>query len=169
MSFNGNFSISQTSDIQSFIITDTSSGSDVNLTNRVISLFLADGSLLGGSTINWPIGEGANKTISLLIRDYSINVKVDWISSSPLPTPSTYSLTSLFTFVGNSQTFVYSLIQQLAALPALNNDTTYFEYLSQLQTEIDSATTAGSYGDIAAAQACLDRSYFIILNQANFF
>lgn len=77
MAFNGSFQISQTSDVTSFIITDNSTGSDPNLTGRTISLFLADGSLLGGSTIDWPIGEGSIKTISLLTRDYSLNIKVD--------------------------------------------------------------------------------------------
>lgn len=169
MAFNGNFSVSQTSNVQEFLINDTSSGSDANLTGRTISLFLADGSLLGGSTINWPIGEGSTKTISLLTRDYSINIKVDWASSSPLPSPSTYTLTELYTFSGNTNTFIYSLVQQLAALPTLNNDTTFYQYLSQLQTDVDGAVTAGSYDDQAGAQSCLDRCFYIIQNQANFF
>lgn len=169
MAYNLDFSVSQTSDVNAFLITDTSTGSDPNLTGRTISLTLADGSLLGGSTISWPIGEGSTKTISLLSRDYSINITVTAQSSSPLPSPSTYTKTALYTFVGNSMTFIYSLIQQLAALPALNNDTSFYEYLSKLQTEVDSAEIAGSYDDQAAAQSCLDRAYYIIQNQANFF
>lgn len=169
MAFNGSFAVSQTSDITSFILTDNSTGSDPSLTGRTISLFLADGSLLGGVTIDWPIGEGPTKTIDLLQRDYSISIKVDWASSSPLPPPSAYTLTALYTFVGNTNTFIYSLIQQLAALPALNNDTTFYDYLSKIQTDLDGAITAGSFDDQAAAQSCLDRCYYIILNQANFF
>jgi hypothetical protein len=169
MAFNGHYVVSQTANIQEFIITDDSTGSDVNLTGRTISLFLADGSLLGGATIDWPLAEGATKTIDLLARDYSISIKVDWASSAPLPSPSTYTLTELFTFSGNSNTFIYSLVQQLAALPSLNNDTTFYQYLSQLQTEVDSAVIAGSYDDQGAAQSCLDRAYAIIINQANYF
>ena len=169
MAFNGSVVISQSSNIQQFIITDNSTGSDPNLTGRVISLFLADGSLLGGSTISWPIGEGPIKTIDLLTRDYSISIKVDWASSSPLPPPSTYTITGLYTFVGNRNTFIYGIIQQLAALPSLANDTTFYEYLSKLQTLVDGAITAGSFDDQSNAQFQLDQAYYIIQNQANFF
>lgn len=169
MSFQGAFTISQTSNVQSFLINDTSVGSDPNLTTRNISLILADGSLLGGSVISWPIGEGSVKTISLLLRDYNINIKVDWVSSSPLPSPSTYTLTEDYTFTGNSNTFIYSLIQQLAALPALANDSGWFEGLSKLQTLVDGAVTAGSYDDQSASQSQLDQVYYIIQNEANIF
>lgn len=169
MAFNGSFQISQTSDVTSFIITDNSTGSDPNLTGRTISLFLADGSLLGGSTIDWPIGEGSIKTISLLTRDYSLNIKVDWTSSSPLPPPSTYTLTALYTFTGNTITFIYGLIQQLAALPNLQNDTNYYTNLSKIQTFVDGANTAGSYDDQSNSQFQLDLAYEMILNEAKYF
>lgn len=169
MSFNGSFSTSQSTNITQFILTDNSTGSDPNLTGRTISLLLADGSLLGASTISWPLGEGSSKTIDLLQRDYSVNIKVDWASSSPLPSPSTYTLITLNTFTANSNTFIYSLIQQLAALPNLANDATWYEYLGKLQTLVDGAVTAGSYDDQAAAQFQLDQAYYIIQNQANFF
>lgn len=169
MAFNGNFSISQSSDVTTFIITDTSAGSDPNLTNRVISLILADGSLLGGTTIPWALGEGSIKTISLLQRDYSINIKVDWISSSPLPSPSTYTKSALYTFEGNTVQFIYGVIQQLAASPNLANDTTYYDSLSKLQTFIDSATIAGSFDDQSNAQFQLDLAYNLIRNESNYF
>lgn len=169
MAFNGNFSVSQTSDVQSFIIQDTSTGSDPNLTGRTISLTLADGSLLGDTTISWPIGEGNTKTISLLSRDYSINITVTWQSSSPLPSPSTYTKTALYTFTGNIVTFIYGLIQQLAALPTLANDSLWYDSLSKLQTFVDGATTAGSFDDQTSAQWQLDQAYTLIVNESNYF
>lgn len=169
MAFNGSFQITQSADINSFIITDNSTGSDVNLTGRTISLFLANGSLLGGETIDWPLSDGSSKTIDLLTRDYSLSIKVDWASSSPLPPPSTYTLTEPYTFTGNTDTFIYSLIQQLAASPNIANDATYYEYLSKLQTLVDGAETAGFYDDQSAAQFQLDQAYNIILNEDKYF
>lgn len=169
MAFTANFSISQTADVQSFIITDTSAGSDPNLTGRTISLFLADGSLLGGSVIPWPLADGNIKTIDLLQRDYSINITVNWQSSSPLPSPSTYTKSALYTFVGNSVEFEYGVIQQLAANPNLASDTLFYDSLGKLQTLIDSAETAGSFDDQSNSQFMLDLAYNLIRNEANYF
>lgn len=169
MAFSAHFSVSQGSDSTSFTLTDDSTGSDVNLTTRTISLFLADGSLLGGAAISWPISDGSTKTLTgILPRDYAINISVVWTSSSPIP-GSTYAYAALFGFTGNTNAFIYGLIQQIAAQQSILNDTTFYEYLSKLQTESDNCTQAVSYGDQAAAQAALDRAYFIIQNSANYF
>lgn len=169
MAFNGSYEISITSDPTSFIITDNSTGSDPNLTSRNIYLYLADGSLLGGSVISWPVGEGSIKTIALLNRDYCINIRVDWISSSPLPSPSTYTLSNVYPFKGNEVEFVYGLLQQLAANPGLLNDTNWVDSLSSLQMFIDGSQTAGGFGDISNSQFQLDLGYSLIVNENNYF
>jgi hypothetical protein len=169
MAFSAHFSVSQGSDATSFTLTDDSTGSDSNLTTRTISLFLADGSLLGGSTIAWPISEGATKALTgYLTRDYVINISVEWTSSSPIP-GSTYTYAALFGFTGNTNAFIYGLIQQIAAQQSILNDTTFYEYLSKLQTEVDNCDQAVTYGDQFSGQAALDRAYAIILNSANYF
>lgn len=169
MAFAAHFSVSQGADPASFTLLDDSTGSDANLTTRTISLFLSDGTLLTGSTIAWPISDGASKVLSdVLAKDYSINISVAWTSSSPIP-GSTYTFEALYTFTGNSNTFIYSLIQQLAAQESLSNDTGYYTNLSIVQTDVDSAAQAGTYGDQAAAQNCLDRVYYFQINQAKFF
>lgn len=169
MAFAAHFSVTQGSDPQSFSLIDDSTGSDANLTTRTISLFLADGTLLGGSTIAWPISAGATKALTgYLTRDYVINISVAWTSTSPIP-GSTYTYAALFSFTGNSNAFVYTLIQQLAAQESLSNDNGFFENLSKAQTDIDSAGLATTYGDQAGAQACLDRVYYLQTNQSLFF
>lgn len=169
MAFAAHFSATQGSDPTSFNLVDDSTGSDVNLTTRTISLNLANGTLLGGSTIPWTIASGSTKALTgYLPKDYSISITVVWTSSSPIP-GSTYTYTALYTFTGNSNTFIYSLIQQLAAQPNLNNDTNFYNNLSRAQTDVDSATQATTYGDQAAAQSELDDLYYLQVNQNNFF
>lgn len=165
MAFSGNFSVSQGVDVKSFTLTDTSSGSDVNLTGRTISLYQANGSLLGGSTINWPLSDGSTKALTgYLPRDYSLLILTTWQSSSPIP-GSSYSKSSLYTFTGNSNAFAYGLLQQIAALQVITNDNGFESNLAILNSEIQNAGRASTYGDQGSAQQCLDRIYAMIVNQ----
>jgi hypothetical protein len=169
MAFSSNFSVSQGVDIQSFTLTDTSSGSDGNLTGRTISLYQSNGSLLSGSTINWPLSDGATKILTgYLLRDYSLLTLVTWQSSSPIP-GSSYSKSSLYTFTGNSNAFAYGLLQQIAALQAITSDNGFEENLAILNSEIQNAGRASTYGDQGNAQQCLDRIYNMIVNQQFYF
>jgi hypothetical protein len=165
MAFSGNFSASQGVDVKSFTLTDTSSGSDANLTGRTISLYQSDGTLLGSATISWPLSDGSTKALTgYLPRDYSLLILVTWQSSSPIP-GSSYSKTALYTFVGNSNTFAYGLLQQIAALQSITNDNGFESNLAVMNSEIQNAGRASTYGDQGAAQQCLDRIYGMIVNQ----
>lgn len=169
MAFSANFSISQGVDVQSFSITDTSSGSDSNLTGRTIALYQSNGSLLGGAVISWPLSDGATKILTgYLPRDYSLLVLGTWQSSAPIP-GSSYSKSSLYTFVGNSNAFAYGLLQQIAALQSITNDNGFEENLAILNSEIQNAERASTYGDQGNAQQCLDRIYNMIVNQQFYF
>lgn len=169
MAFNANFSASQGVDATSFSLEDASTGSDPNLTSRTISLALVDGSLLGGNIISWPLSEGSTKNLTgYLTRDRSINITVTWVSSSPIP-GSVYTKTALYTFGGNTNNFIYGLIQDLAAQQNLSNDTNFYNNLGQIQTEADSAVIATTYGDQFSAQASLDRAYYMITKENFYF
>lgn len=169
MAFAGNFSVSQGVDSTSFTITDTSTGSDPSLTGRTITLALVNGSGLGNSPVNWPLSDGSTKVLTgYLPRDYSVNITVSWTSSSPIP-GSTYTKTALYTFTGNTNAFIYSLIQDLAAQQNLSNDNGFYQNLGLLQTNVDSANTATTYGDQFSAQSALDRAYYLQTNQNLFF
>lgn len=169
MAFSGNFSVSQGVDVQSFTLTDTSTGSDSNLTGRTIALYQANGSLLSGATISWPLSDGATKALTgYLPRDYSLLILVTWQSSSPIP-GSSYSKSSLYTFTGNSNAFAYGLLQQIAALQSITNDNGFEENLAILNSEIQNAGRASTYGDQGNAQQCLDRIYNMVVNQQFYF
>lgn len=169
MAFAADYSISQGVDVQSFTITDTSTGSDPNLTTRSISLFKTDNTLLGGSAIPWPLSDGSTKLISgLLLRDFSLNIVVTWSSSSPIP-GSTYSKAGVVTFTGNSNEFAYGLLQQIAANQSLTSDNGYLLNLAIVNSDIQNANRATTYADQGNAQAALDRIYNFIVNQNFYF
>lgn len=169
MAFAGDYSVSQGLDPTSFTLTDTSTGSDPNLVTRVISLYQADGSLLGGSTISWPYSDGSTKVLTgYLARDLALNIIVDWTSSSPIP-GSTYTKSAYYGFVGNTNNFIYNLIQDIAAQPSILNDTDFYNNLSKLQTEVDSCALAITFADLFNAQSALDRAYYIMTNQQFYF
>lgn len=167
--FSGDFSISQGLDVTSFTIQDTSTGSDPNLTGRTISLYLVDNSLLGGSIINWPLSDGSTKLISgLLQKDYSLNISVQWSSSSPI-SGSTYSKSHIITFTGNSNQFAYGLLQQIAANQAITNDNGFLYNLFLINSDINNANRANTFLDQASAQDALNRIYYKIVNKNLFF
>jgi hypothetical protein len=169
VAFSCDFSVSQGLNVQDFQITDTSTGSDSNLTGRTISLFLVDNSLLGGSVINWPLSDGSTKLISgLLTRDFSLNIQVVWASSSPIPS-STYSKNHIVTFTGNSNQFAYGLLQQIAANQSITSDNGFLYNLALVNSDIQNANRANSYADNGNAQAALNRIYNYIVNQQFYF
>lgn len=169
MAFAGDYSTSQGVDVQSFVITDTSTGSDPNLTTRSISLFKTDNTLLGGSAIAWPLSDGSTKLISaLLTKDYSLNIVVEWSSSSPIP-GSTYTKAGIVTFVGNSDLFAEGLLQQIGARQGITNDAGFESNLALVNSDIENALRAASYADQGNSQQCLDRIYNKIVNQNLYF
>ena len=174
MSFNGAFTISQGTDIHSFTLTDTSTGSDGGLTDRKVYLYKSDGTTLvakGASNpwIDWPIANNTI-TISLLDRDYCLNIEVDWVSSAPLAPPSTYTLTILKNFPSNSESFYSGLTQEQAANPLLVNDNHWFENKSKLRLFIDDSNQAATImNDIFLAQQSLNAAYNYIQNADTYF
>ncbi len=169
MAFNSDFTASQGINVQDFTLTDTSTGSDPNLTSRSISLYKTDNTLLGGAVISWPLSDGATKLISgLLLRDYSLNIVVTWASSSPIP-GSTYTKAHVATFGGNSNEFAYGLLQQIAAQQSITSDDGFLYNLALVNSDIRNAYRANFYSDQGNAQAALDRIYYFIVNQNKFF
>lgn len=169
MAYSGDFSVSQGANVQNFTLTDTSSGSDPNLTGRTISLFLIDNSILGGATIDWPLSDGNTKSINgLLQRDYSINILVTWQSSSPIP-GSIYTKNHITTFTGNSDAFAYSILQQIASYQGITNDKDYLYSLALVNSDIINAQRAQRYSSQGNAQAALNRVYNFYVNQNLYF
>lgn len=169
MAFTPAFTVSQGLDVTSFTITDASSG-DPNITGRTISLYQSDGSLLGGSVINWPLSDGSIKNLSEVLTpwDFALSILVTWTSSSPIP-GSEYTKVELVTFTGQSNAFAYSLVQQISSTQAITRNTNYLYNLALVNSDILNADRASDFGDIGAAQECLNRIYNFYVNRSMFF
>jgi hypothetical protein len=169
MSFSANFSVSQGLNVANFTLTDSSSGSDPALTGRTVYLYEVDNSLLGGSVIDWPLALGSTLSINgLLTRDMALNIVIVWHSSSPIP-GSTYTKTEVVAFVGNSNAFAYSLVQQIASNQAITKDANYLYNLALVNSDILNAERCANFSDQGNAQECLNRIYNFVVNQNYYF
>lgn len=177
MAFTGVFSITQTSDITSLVVTDDSSYADEaqgTFSTRRITLFKVDTTTLvpsGVTTtyIDWPFTDGNTKTITgVLLRDYSLSANVLWISNSPQP-GSTYTATEVVTFLNYINDFLYGKVQQLAANNTLLNDTNWYTSLTKVYNEKENAEQGTLYDDQYASQSAINRAYYLIDNESMFF
>lgn len=175
MAFAANFSVTPNPlDPSSLSISDTSVGIDPNMTGRNIYPYKADGTLFlpaGNSLgyINWPLSGGSTLAITgLLDKDYCLLLLINWISSAPIG-GSTYSKTSIATFTGYTNAFIYGLIQDISANPGVLNDKEYYDNLSIVQMEVDNSVQATAFTDQFSAQAALARAKYLMDNKAKNF
>lgn len=170
MAFNGNYTVTQGTDLTGMQFQDTSSGSDSNITARTIYLYTISGALLVGAAIDWPLSASVPFTVTgIMAKDYSLSAVVVWTSSSPLAPPSTYTKTEIITFIGYTNQFIYSLIQQIAANNTILNDNDFQQNLIKIRNERINAIDATTYSDQFSAQSALDRAKFLIDNKTYFF
>lgn len=163
--FNGNFSIGVTTLPSQIVLTDSSTGSDTNLTDRQILIYKTDGSLLVPA-IDWPIAQ-SSITISPLDKDYALNLVVNWVSSSPLAPPSTYTKALIYPFVGYGVQESNTLLQFLATNQQMVNDQSWYLNFTILLLEIQNAQNAINVGgNIGNSQAAILR-YQLLLTNAN--
>ncbi len=168
MAYNASFDIEINSNPSTFTLVDSSTGSDPNLTGRLIYIYKTDGNLLT-SPIPWPI---ANSSISLdvLSQDYALNIRVDVLSSDPLPTPSTYTYSQIEAFVKYGKDFLYNLTQYQQSNPSVVQDKDWYNNKVTVFCEILSAQNAIEDGeDVFGAQQCISRYQQYINNQNDYF
>lgn len=169
MSFAGNFQVTQGTDLTGADFQDNSAGSDTNITARTIYLYQTNGQLLVPA-IDWPLSAAVPFVVTgIMTKDYALTAVVIWTSSSPLPSPSTYTKSEIVTFVGFDNQFKYSLIQEMAANPTIVNDKDFQYNLMRLRNNILNAIDATTYSDQFSAQANLDQAKFLQDNKNYFF
>lgn len=160
------FTVAQTSNAAQLVLVDTSTGSDVAVTDRQILLNNSAGNLVV-PPIDWPIAQ-SSITIAPLTADIALNTIINWNNSGGT---TLYTKSQLFFADQYAYQFEYSLIQQMAATTNLSilNDFPFFENLSKLRTLIDSGELAISVGsDIFSAQFCKSL-YQQLLNNPNLY
>lgn len=172
MAFAGNFTAVQSAPNSNnlVIFTDTSVGSDTNITSRQIRPYDAAGNLVlpAGNTsgfIDWPLPLATPLTVNLLPKDYALEITVNWISSAPIG-GSTYVATILYGFTGYSDAFMYQLVENLSANPALRNTANWWYWFNRAQTDLDSTVRALNNLSILNIQENLDDVKYLIDNRA---
>lgn len=175
--FTGTFTVTQTSDITSLVITDTSSYSSEGqgtFSGRKIYLYKVDGTTLvpiGTTTtyINFPFSSGSSITITgVLNTDYSLLVNVVWLSNNP-QSGSIYSTQSVETFLNYLYTFLSGQISTLSDNPGILQDTNWYTDMFKLIVDISSAEQATNDEQQFSAQAAIGRGLYLKNNSQFFF
>lgn len=162
MALDVNFTAEQTPGAPGDILfTDTSTGSDVAVTQRRIYIQTDEGDYLveDGTTTEYEVWSGfpGTTTITLediLDKDYACRVVVQWLNVSNVVL---YDKTLYYGFTCYNEDFDYELTQSVAGNPKLMSDNNWWPNKSLLRNYIDSGNNAVSRNsDISAAQQCYD-------------
>lgn len=166
------FTVSQTPAAPAYcVFEDTSSGSDVLVTSRRITVTNSQGDYVvpSGTTtsyIPWPLGSNPI-TINLLTEDTACNITVQWLDVSDT---TLYEVSEDFCLSQFNQQFFYYLTQQLALNPSTLQDVSYMTNLGNYWTLITGAINAVEIGDdIANSQNLLNMATNMMDNQNLFF
>lgn len=166
------FTISQTALNPALILaTDTSTGSDVAITQRRIffqtaygTYLVVDGTLTDYET--WSYAD-ASKTFDVLDKDHSLSITLQWLDAGG---NVLYTLTQVYALTEYNKQFLYHLIQLQALTPDAIADKGYFASMATYWMNIIGAIKAIEIGaDVAAAQNCLDRATDMKTNQTAYF
>lgn len=173
MSFVENFTGSVSSGAPSTpIFTDTSTGTNVLITQRRIFLLQADGTYLtGNGAINYDPWALADASISLdvLSQDTALLVTVQWLDVS---NTVLYSKAIAFGFDAFGQNFFYGLTDGQVAItnPPITLSTNYYLNKVQFYCYLTSAAQAITYAsDVTKAQIAYDLDQWMISNSNDFF
>jgi len=172
MAFTASYTVQQSANSTSLIITDTSSyASEAKSTfsSRRLYLLKSDGTYFkypSNSTSDYIDFSFANYpydqiTITGFQKDLSLSIKLELVSTAPVG-GSTYTSTNIVTMLGFTNAAIYNAGQMLATNPSRINDRLFLDNLRDLQREKVTAANAGTYSDQFTSQAALDRAYYII-------
>jgi len=153
------FSIAATSNLGQILVSDTSTGSDGSIVDRVITLYNSAQTVIG--TYDFPLSAGSSILITPFTTDTAVNATINWNYTGGV---SMYNYSVLYAYTQYAEQYFYTLTQQQQADPAFLNDQQYFQNKSKLRTLIDSATQSIAVGqDILSANTAI-ALYQIMLN-----
>ena len=172
MALTANFTGSQLlGEPSTVVLTDTSTGSDGDITQRRVYLRDAYGNNIlpeGTSTdyVEWDYAD-TSIDIECLDKDYALTITVQWLDVDNVVL---YDKVDVLGFTSFNEDFAYSLTQMLSANPYRVNDNGFFNNFSTLRNYIDSGDQAlERQSDIFSAQRCYDAATSIRLNSGSLF
>ena len=170
-----NFSAAQTPGSPGdILLTDTSTGTDVAVTQRRVYIQTAAGDYLVEEATTteytpWP-DFPSTTTLTLtdiLSKDFGVRMVVQWLDVS---NTVLYDKTLYYGFTCYNEDFDYELTQTVAGNPLLISDNNFWGNKSTLRGFIDSGDNAITRNsDIAAAQQCYDLATNMRTNSQYFF
>ena len=175
MALTVNFSAAQVpGEPGNIVLTDTSTGTDVSVTQRRVYIQTAAGDYLveDGTTTEYEVWDDfpATTTLTLtdiLTKDTAVRCVVQWLNISGTVL---YDKTIYYGFTCYNEDFDYQLTQAIAGNPLLMSDNNYWGNKNLLRTYIDSGNTAiERSSDTAAAQQCYDLATNLRTNSQYFF
>lgn len=169
MPFTPSIAVGQTgADPSLVVITDNSSGSDVLIISRKLTITDSQGNPVvpsgnSGSTITWALATNP-VSLTLLSQDAALSIRVDWLNVSGV---SLYDYTEEYPLLRyNKNQFVY-LIQQQALKPSIVQDKDYWNKLCEYYINIiGGITMVEDADDIAGSQNCINRATTMLNNEA---
>jgi hypothetical protein len=168
MAFNGAFTIAESTTLGVMTLTDTSTGSDAELTGREIRIYKADGELFVAA-IDWAIGD-TSVNLAIMDKDYAFNIRVNWLSDSPLASPSTYEDEQIFAFTRFGEYEYGSITRLQTSEPQNMSDKSFFDAKNRFRSLLDSAKHAIDFmEDLYAAQRMIELYQYLITNKNLFY
>ena len=169
------FSAAQTPGVPgTILLTDTSTGTDVAVTQRRVYIQTAAGDYLveeGVTTEYSPWLDFPSTTeltlTDILTKDFACRVVVQWLDVS---NTVLYDKTLYYGFTCYNEDFDYELTQTVAGNPLLISDNNFWGNKSTLRGYIDSGNNAITRNsDTAAAQQCYELATNMRTNSQYFF
>lgn len=169
-----NFSTSESLSILANVtFLDSSTGSDVGLTERRIYVKLPNGNwLLSGGVqstteayTTWPIAN-SSIVVSLLTQSTSANVRIDWLTGATI----TYTKTVAQEWDLYDYVFGFGLLQNQTASPSIIQDQNYYSNFFAFITNIwNSENAIFAASDIYSSQSSLNVNQNMINNAQLYF
>jgi hypothetical protein len=159
------FTVAATTSLGQILVTDTSTGSDGAITDRIITVSRVDNSILG--TFDFPLSAGSSINISPFLTDIAVNISISWNNSGGA---SIYNANNIYAYTQYGENYFYSLTQQQQAQPFFLNDQQYFKNKSKLRVLLDSATQAIAVGkDVFSANISISLYQLMLSNPTLYF
>lgn len=171
MALTPNFTASNSLQTPSILtLTDTSTGSDIDVVNRRVTISKPFGGYLvpSGTLTNYINWAYVNSSINInaITRDYSIKVLVEWLN---VDDDVLYFKEYDFNIIPLGELFNYKLIQSQVGQPNIVGNVAFYKNKSLLELELDSSNQAVVMGgDIQAGQQCIERALSLQKNYNNY-
>lgn len=172
MAFEPSFTIAQDPlSPSTVVVTDSSTGSDSNITRRIVYISDSAGDYLvptGTTTdyIEWAIAD-STLSVNILTEDTAVYAEVKWLDINDTVL---YSSSDYFCLAQFNKNFFTYLMQLQGDTPTIPADTNYDSNCALFWSRVQGAINVViNNSDISSSQNCLNKATEMRLNQQKYF